>query len=118
MSSRLNARPISSLVITYLLIYDGRGSDLTLSTKTKHKMREEQTDQFRFLENCPPTPPLRKTFTITSNLGKNVGLGDVYYKKETSRTLNVTGLNALLNARFTKLQRISSVTLLEYLIVN
>ena len=117
MSSRLNARPISSLVITYLLIY-GRGSDLTLSTKTKHKMREEQTDQFRFLENCPPTPPLRKTLTITSNLGQNVGLGDVYYKKETSRTLNVTGLNALLNARFTKLQRISSVTLLEYLIVN
>ena len=117
MSSRLNARPISSLVITYLLIY-GRGSDLTLSTKTKHKMREEQTDQFRFLENCPPTPPLRKTLTITSNLGQNVGLGYVYYKKETSRTLNVTGLNALLNARFTKLQRISSVTLLEYLIVN
>ena len=117
MNSRLNARPITSLVITYLLIY-GRGSDLTLSTKPKHKMREEQTDQFRFLGNCPPTPPLRKTLTITSNLGQNVGLGDVYYKKETSRTLNVTGLNALLNARFTKLQRISSVTLLEYLIVN
>ena len=42
----------------------------------------------------------------------------VYYKKETSRTLNVTVLNALVNGRFTKLQRISSVTLLEYLSID
>ena len=37
----------------------------------------------------------------------------VYYKKETFRTLNVTGLNALVNARFTKLQRISSTPYLS-----
>ena len=37
----------------------------------------------------------------------------VYHKKETSRTLNVTGLNALVNARFTKLQRISSTPYLS-----
>ena len=30
----------------------------------------ERRDQFRFLGNCPPTPPL-----LTSHLGQNDGLG-------------------------------------------
>ena len=43
----------------------------------------------------------------------------VYYKKETSRTLNVQGLNSLVNAPFTKLQRISSTPYLyEYLSIH
>ena len=36
---------------------------------------KELKDQFRFLGNCPPTPPLRfMRLTLTSHLGQNDGL--------------------------------------------
>ena len=27
----------------------------------------DKTDQFRFLENCPPTPPLSQHFALSEN---------------------------------------------------
>ena len=64
----------------------GRGT-YTLSTKTSSKCWESDQnlirelrvgglDQFRFLCNCPPTPPLSQHLTLTSHLGQNVGLGE------------------------------------------
>ena len=63
-----------------------RGRYDTLSTKTSSKYWESDQilirelrvgglDQFRFLCNCPPTPPLSQHLTLTSHLGQNVGLG-------------------------------------------
>ena len=41
---------------------------------TEHATKELK-DQFRFLGNCPPTPPLRfMRLTLTSHLGQNDGL--------------------------------------------
>jgi len=33
-------------------------------------------DHYTFMGNCPPTPPLTATLTLTSHLGQNVGLGE------------------------------------------
>ena len=33
-------------------------------------------DQFKFLGNCPPTPPLSQHSNLPSHLGQNVGLGE------------------------------------------
>ena len=57
------------------------------STKTSSKCWESDQnlirelrvgglDQFRFLYNCLPTPPLSQHLTLTSHIGQNVGLGE------------------------------------------
>ena len=33
-------------------------------------------DPYMFLGNCPPTPPLKPTLTLTSHLGQNVDSGE------------------------------------------
>ena len=38
-------------------------------------VNEKKADQFKFLGNCPPTPPLI-TLTLTCYVGQNVSLGD------------------------------------------
>ena len=35
------------------------------------RLIEKFSDQFRLLGNCPPTPPLKPTLTLTSYLGQN-----------------------------------------------
>ena len=70
-------------------------------------MREEQTNQFRFLGNCPPTPPLRKTLTITSKLRVKCwlrgGVGWQFLRKLNSfekTTMFVRRLEAFQNPEF------------------
>ena len=51
------------------------GTSMQRRPKGLTKFVRHKVDQFMFLGNCPPTPPLSQ-HCLTSQLGKNVGLGE------------------------------------------